>query len=217
MFFIKEPPKAEEKSAGAEGSTGRKFAPVMLKYALFQLIVCPCSMFIVQGISTYLAGHQIGSAALAGTVLIMYSIGTILVSSIGKVQKFFKRFTMPFCYSLVVVAYLLMVFVPTVVTPFVAAFLSGFGYMGSFSLMQVYSGNAVSREQIPLASSILLTGNQLGMFLCPILIRVADGIFHLTTDADSAFMLGAIVFCCMAVLALIPGLIVPKEDVVKSK
>lgn len=211
MFFIKEPPKAEE-SAGTAKPSGGKFSPVMLKYAFIQPFAAAFSFPIIVGISTYLAGHNIGNATLAGTVLIFYSLGCVAVSSLGTVQKFFKRFTMSFCYLLVASAFLLLVVFPHVVTAFIAVFMVGFGYMGGFSLMQVYAGSAVSPDQMPLATSILLTGNQLGMFASTWMMTLAHSIFHMTTDVDSTFVLGIIVYCVLAVLASIRGVIIPKEQ-----
>lgn len=209
MFFIKEPPKAPQSAETAK--TGGGFTPIMLKFPVVQLMASALSFPIIVGISTYFAGHGIGNATMAGTVLIFYSLGCTAVSTISKVKNFFKRFTMPFCYGLCLLANLLLLLFPMVPVTIVAVFLFAFGHMGAFSLMQVYAGSAVKPEQVPLASSLLLIGNQLGTFSSTWLMGFAHSIFHLTTDVDSAFALGACVYSILIIIALIPNVIVSKE------
>ena len=210
MFFIKEPPKTvqdpEEKK-----HVRAAFKPSMLKYAIAEMVNSTFALPAIIGVATYLAGHKIGNATLAGTVLMLYSLGAIALSYLGAVQKILKRFTLPFCYALAGIANALLVLFPGVVTTFIAMFMIGFGSMGAFALMQVYSGNSVSREQMPLATSILITGKQLGMFASVWAMKFAHSVFHLTTDADSVYAMGIMVFAVLACLALVRGIFVPKE------
>ena len=212
MFFIKEPPKSTSpEQAGAGTAAGSKFNPKVLLFAVSQMLATALTYPAIVGISTYLAGHEIGSATMAGTILILYSLGCVAVSSIGTIQKFFKRFTMTFCFAVLALAYALLVLFPSVITAFAALFLVGFGFMGEFSLMQVYVGAAVEPHQMPLATTLLLTGNQIGTFLSTFFMTIAHGIFHLTTDADSTFVLGIIIFIALGLAASVKGLIVPIE------
>ena len=218
MFFIREPERPQS-AAGSGASAGEKSAlnPKVFLYALIQMLSTAITYPAIMGISTYLAGHKIGSATMAGTILILYSLGCVAVSSLGAVQKIFKRFTMSFCFVLLTAAYVLLILVPSVPTAFVALFLVGFGFMGEFSLIQVYCGGCVRPDRVPMATSLLLTGNQIGVFISAFIMTLSHSVFHLTTDADSTFALGAILYIAFALLSSLRGLLVPYTEEQSAK
>ena len=213
MFFIREPaaPEAAVPERDAAKTAKSSLNPKVFLFAVLQMLATGVTYPAIMGISTYLAGHEIGSATMAGTILMLYALGCVAVSSLGAVQKIFRRFTMSFCFLLLALAYVLLIAFPSVVTAFIALFLVGFGFMGEFSLMQVYCGASVSPDRMPMATSLLLTGNQLGAFVSAFIMTFSHSLFHMVTDADSTFAFGAIAFTTCAAIAALKGVLVPKD------
>ncbi len=88
----------------------------------------------------------------------------------------------------------------------------GAGFMIVFSMLQVFNGIINDSASIALGTTLILIGNQLGIFISNYFILAAHAVFRRQSDIESAFLGAIIVFAVFAVLSAVRGVIVPKEN-----
>ena len=88
----------------------------------------------------------------------------------------------------------------------------GVGFMIVFSMLQVFNGIINDSASIALGTTLILIGNQLGIFISNYFILAAHAVFRRQSDIESAFLGAIIVFAVFAVLSAVRGVIVPKEN-----
>lgn len=195
-FFIKDPVKISDAVQTAD-QTDKKKVPVSKKavmLAVLQMVVTGVDYAFLLGVSTYIDTHGIGTVAIAGTAMIAYTLGALAVSSIGVLQKIFKRFTMLICYFIIAAGFAALIFAPGLITCFISMFLIAYGFTCAYTLLQVNLGQSVSPEQLPFSTSLLLIGNQIGLFIATFIIAFAQAIFRQSSDVDSVIILAVIVY-----------------------
>ncbi len=167
---------------------------------------------ILSGISTFAADHQIGAATVAGVAISAYSIGNLASSLLGPIQKIFKGYTTLLGYLLCVAGLALLLFIPSVPTMIIGCLIAGAGFMIVFSMLQVFNGIINDSASIALGTTLILIGNQLGIFISNYFILAAHAVFRRQSDIESVFLGAIIVFAVFAVLSAVRGVIVPKEN-----
>ena len=213
LFFLKEPEVQQDAEAAQENAAGGTKAPISGKavfYAILQAIATGSMYPLLLGLSTFYASHGLGDAVMAGTATTCYSLGCLITLVLGPIQKVFKNYTAFVGYLLATAGLALVYFVPGVATSMAGALIGGAGFMIAFSMIQVFTGMVVTPAQLAFSTTLILVGNQLGVYISSYIINIFDGIFHLATPYESAFLGGVIVFAVFTVASLVKGIIVPK-------
>lgn len=212
ILFLREPeasaPSAaqEEKTAAREPLGAR---PVV--YAVLQALATGVMYPLLLGISTFFVNKNIGDGVMAGTAITCYSIGCLASMLLGPVQKLFKNRTLPAAYLLAALGVAIVLLFPGFVTSCIGCVIAGAGFMIAFSMLQVFNAQVCSAGVLALASTLILVGNNLGVYISSYCMTVFHAIFGRATVEESAFFGCLVSFVIFAVLAFIPGLLVPKK------
>ena len=211
LFFMKEPEHVEEAANETQTAVKEKISGRVFMYAILQALATGAMYPLLLGISTFFEVHGIGDAVLAGTATTCYSLGCLVTMVLGPIQKVFKRYTAFVGYALATLGLALVLFVPGAVTSMIGCVIAGAGFMIGFSMIQIFNGIVCHPSRLAFASTLILVGNQLGVYVSSYIITAFHTVFHLTTSYESAFLGGIVVFAIYAVLSLLKGVIVPKN------
>ena len=213
LFFMQEPETeaapAEETEAAPAAKEPLGTRPVI--YAILQAIATGVMYPLLLGISTFFVNKNIGDGVMAGTVITCYSIGCLASMVLGPVQKVFKRLTLPVAYLVAAAGVAIVLFFPGFMTACIGSIIAGAGFMIAFSMLQVFNAQVCGPTVLALASTLILVGNNLGVYISSYCMTFFHAVFGRPTVEESAFFGDMVVFIIFAVLAFIPGLIVPKE------
>lgn len=213
VLFMVEPAKEEPVQAAAETAA----APAKLdkRVILYWIMQCLCTGVVYPLLSCmtiFFNDYQIGTPTQAGLALSIYTLGCAISGMlIVQMQKMFGRRTMTVGYALTAVGQAICLFVPSVLTIYVGAFITGFGYMLAFTCITVYIGQITAASKVTMATTVLMLVNQGGIFISSYLIIIAHSIFHRATSSESAFLLNLIVQVVFVIITLV-GTVVPRED-----
>lgn len=223
VFFLHEPDEEPEeaaagqvKEAAAAGSGAKEKLPAkVIFFVLLHMVLVGVKYPLLTGMATLFDVHQIGSPVLVGTVLSTYTLGCMASAFIDPVRKVFGKYTMAVGYGMAIVGLGMVLLHPTLFTCIAGCIISGAGFMWAFSLLQIYNADVCTPATLGLASTLMLVGNQVGVFISNYFILLFDSIFHLQTDIESAILGAIICFVVAVILCLVPGLVVPKKENIK--
>ena len=218
IFLFKEPEHAVP-AAAEEGNKTKM--PVITGRILFIMaaygIMCLCAFPLCIGISTFLAVKEMGSAALAGTILAFYTIGGAVGGALyNTVVKILGRFTLAVNAVLIGVGYFLIIYGGSVFAAGLGTFLCGAAFFLCIPLFMSYVSYELAPERIALGVSLVLACGQIGMFFSGYWISVADKIIPgmFGTDVERAFFCAAIVFIAIGIVSAV---IDPRPKQLKSR
>lgn len=201
VLFLKEPEhkeaEAEEEKAGKreEGKIGWR----IFYLCIMQFLSCCVLYPLLSGMATFIADKNLGSAAITGTILSVYTLaGAVCNFFLAPIMKMFKRFTISFLCLLVAGGELLIVFFPSVPVIFVGCALAGIGFGVVISVFQIYNGQSAPPSRAAFTSTLILAMLQLAIFASNYFIAGCHAVFQKATDAESAFIGGIIVYLAMA-------------------
>ena len=178
-------------------------------YAVLQAIATGVMYPLLLGISVFFVNKNIGDGVLAGTAITCYSIGCLASMVLGPVQKAFKKLTLPVAYFVAAAGVAIVLFFPGFITTCIGCIVAGAGFMIAFSMLQVFNAEVCGPTVLALASTLILVGNNLGVYISSYCMTAFHAIFNRPTVEESAFLGDLVVFVIFGVLSLIPGLIVP--------
>ncbi|HHW07438.1 MAG TPA: MFS transporter [Clostridia bacterium] len=205
--FLPKPKPA--KSAAAEGGgsfekpqlTGAAFgwAITMLLYFISGLILATYMAFFV-------AEQNLGTAAHAGQATMIFAIGGFLMGLVfGKLAQVARNNSLAIGLFMGVVAYLLIAYAPNIFFVYLGSLIYGFCVSTVFAAIMVGTSMSVKPNAVPLAMAIVVMGQNLGSFLCPYVITPLATAMSASVNKN-AFIVGAIWFAVMGVVALIWGI-----------
>ncbi|MFV0395177.1 MAG: MFS transporter [Coprobacillaceae bacterium] len=154
-----------KKSESLEGKKGDLY-PVIGYIGLIFLIAI---LYMTMGIkvSSLMTSEGYANASDASTVIMLLSLGAMLSGFLfGKIIKVLKDFTLPIAYMILAVAMFSIGISNSVVVTVFGGFVTGFG----FRMIMPYFINKINNSSISntgLATSLLLVGYNLGVFITP--------------------------------------------------
>ena len=152
-----------------------------------------CLFFFVfqNNVATFLDGHGIGDARLAGTVLSVLSATGIISGLVcGMIINRFKQNTFPLLCLAGGIGLLTLYLFPGRGAAFLAAFILGFIFSIRMPAGYLQASSSVSAPQVTMAITVFCCVCQIGQFLSPIVNNAITG--WLRVSADSQFLIGAI-------------------------
>jgi len=188
---------------------GQAQKPAMTKgafgWAFATLVFFLGGMILAVFMANFLEAKQYGGPAQAGTATMLFAIGGFLMGLVyGKIAQGAKNFTFAVGLLVCAISYLLVAFAPNLIVTYIGAIVYGFGITIIMATVMGGSAGSVTPWSIPLAISITTCGQNVGSYFCPFLAMGVAGLL----GADifkNAFLVGAILFAVMTVIALIWG------------
>lgn len=206
-LFLREPVEQqieEIPDMPKSGSNEKMNGKVFLYSAL--LLAETCMLYsVLSGLSTYYAEKEIGSAALAGTAVSAYSLAGVLVNlALPVFTKTAGRRLPGFCALFCAIGIALLLFVPNYIVTIVAMAICGIGYFPIYSVVQVYNGELQPASKLAFSSIIILTCNQLAVFVSSYYITICGNTLNFqNSEVSSSMLVSSVVFVALAVIMLL--------------
>lgn len=158
---------ASDENTGKKGSLGMLFITFVVDYMLF----CMMYSIVAYFISVYLIEVGIGDATLAGTLLAASTGAGFITSSVFGVlyAKLGKNATIPL-FVAYIAAMLLLYFVPSIPTAFIAMVILGLGYGVMFPYSYAYVADVVPMDRVNDAISYTTASYSILFFAAPFLV-----------------------------------------------
>lgn len=220
IVYLKFVPKVKiEDVISANGGNQKKdsnqksgsFLPV---FGYVALIFVAAMLYMIMGIkvASLMTSAGYGSASDASLVIILLSLGGISAGLLfGKIVKVFDQLATSIGLIILAIAMVILGVSQSLSLTFVGGFLTGFG----FKIFMPSLINKINNSNIPnttLATSLLLVGFNLGVFISPYGSILLQNI--IATDALPAlFITNAIGFICLAAITLVITMIKSKKPV----
>ena len=165
-------------------------------YALTQLLIIGTLYpMTVSGVSIYFDAYELGSPALAGTVMSLFPLFGVLGNLfLHRIMRLLGRFTIPAMCLAVIAGSSLSLLSHTMTAVALSYSLAGFGYHIIIGVLQVYNGGEAPREKMAFGSTMILAAKSVGIFLSSYFITACAWLFALKgrISLENAF-LGCIV------------------------
>ncbi|MGB9661303.1 MAG: MFS transporter [Moorellaceae bacterium] len=199
-----EPPKAA--AAGNEPSEKVQLTGAAYAWTITMLIYFIGGMILATYLAFLLTAHKLGTAAQAGQATMIFAIGGFLMGLIyGKLAQFARNASLAAGLFMGVIACLIIAFAPNILLVYLGSLIYGFSVTTVYASIMVGTSMSVKPAAVPLATSIVVAGQNLGSFLCPYIITPLSALMG--SDVNMfAFVTGAIWFGVMGVIALIWGM-----------
>ncbi|WP_258360906.1 MFS transporter [Moorella sulfitireducens] len=196
------------KGAGAEGGPAEKVELTGAAYgwALTMLIFFISGLILATYLAFFVADHNLGTAAQAGQATMLFAIGGFLMGLVyGRLAQWAKNTSLAVGLFIGVVSYLIIAFAPNIFMVYLGSLIYGFSVTTVFASIMVGTSMSVKPIAVPLATSFVVAGQNLGSFLCPYIITPVSAL--MSSDVNMfAFITGAILFAIMGIIALIWGM-----------
>ena len=209
IFLFKEPDPVETaalKSDTENTDDKEKLGALPFIYALIAMLATLWLYPLLTGMSTFIQAKGLGTAAVAGTILSLYTAGGAFAGAIlGKVQKVLGRFSINYALGVVVIGQALVLYVNNIVVIAIGAILCGIGYMSITPILTSYLRSAIAPKFLAISSSIILAAAQAGVFLSSYWIKLTDKMFsfYAGTDIDRAYFAAIVMFAVTCIICFV--------------
>ncbi len=152
--------------------------------------------------STIITVENIGNAAVAGTILSMYTVGGILGGAIfGKVFKLTGKMTIPVAILLIGLGLGITNFSHSVLWMIVGCTIAGIGFFIMFPAVMMEAGQKVTMAASAMASAMILGSINLGGFISSFYLGLLARLFHNQSPRFPIFIGMLIMFLAAVVWA----------------
>lgn len=177
MLFLSEPEKTEQQS-----SEKSKLPAIVF---ILSLAICFIYMNVnamILNMSTIITTEKIGNAALAGTILSMYTVGGIIGGFIfGKMYKMAGKMTIPLSIMILSLGLGISNFSHSVIMITIGCTIAGVGFFVIFPAILMEAGQKVSVSASAMVSAMILGSINLGGFLSSFYIGLLEMVFGSTS------------------------------------
>lgn len=196
----------EVEASAAESKQPRsKLDPRVFLYMAMMVISTLWLNPVLSGTATLISERSLGTAAISGTVVSMYTLGNAITSSFfGTIYKKLQKFGYPICTVGVVIGLALMVFGQNIFVIGLGVFCCGaFSNIKRCFLMQ-WAGDVCEGAAKTFASTMLMTGLSFGSFLSVYWITISNilcnGLTMFQTEITRSYALGCVLFAITSVI-----------------
>ena len=173
-------------------------------YLFFYFLACLVLYPILSGMSSFIVLKNLGSLAIAGTLISCHNIGGFVTGFFTDTfERKFKISTIPLSFLLITVGQLLALYVRNVIIIGIGSGLTGVGFFILISTITVYTGAISSDSNKTLRSTLLLVFMQFGMFLSSYFIEYSHILLKLPTDVESSWLASALICGICTVLTFV--------------
>lgn len=206
--LVLQEPEPEEPAAANTRQPRGKLDPRAFLYMAMMVISTLWLNPVLSGTATLISERNLGTAAIAGTVVSMYTLGNAITSSFfGAIYKKMQKYGYPICTVGVVIGLALMVFGQNIFVIGLGVFCCGaFSNVKRCFLMQ-WAGDVCEGAAKTFASTMLMTGLSFGSFLSVYWITISDilcsGLTMFQTEITRSYALGCVLFIITSVIFFI--------------
>lgn len=199
IFLLPEPAKVEKAKGEKVKMPGMVYVWSII-FLVYEMLLYP----MLTGMSSLILSNNLGTAASAGVVLTMFTVGGMVAGAIfGRVYHIATKYTIVIGMVLNAVGYILLIYGNSVLMFTVAATIVGVGFGFIMTSILMYVGMPVPQPEQPLAISIAIAFMSIGGFISSFFFAFIERAFNITS-MRFPFVLGAI---CMAIYAVIHTLL----------
>ncbi len=184
-------------------------------FAVLQFFVTMTAYPVLTTISTFLAIKNLGTAAVAGTVISIFGIGGILIGLIfGKIFHIFKKWAVSIFSFSILFGIALILWggnSGNLIIIFIGAFICGIGYCAVPSTMTTYAGLVTDNKTVAGSTMLLLAVVQLGVFASTYYITLSGKLFSfMGSEVEGTYLASMIMLAIIAIVFVVFKL-APKE------
>lgn len=210
FVFLREPQKVvpEQEKYRKKLKDENKYGSTLDKRVFLYaglLFLATCLVYtIVLGISTLFAEKNIGSPALAGVCISIYSVaGMIINLFLAKLIQIAGKRLLGLCFLFWTTGVALTLFTHSVALSMIGLVICGLGYFPVFSLFQLYNAQIQANEHLAFSSMIILIGNQLAVVASNLFIALSDAVFHFrNSETASSYLMTIILLIILGLFGL---------------
>ncbi len=158
------PADAETASEDAPKSKSKLPASVFVMSIAFGLLFIAFYPLILN-MSAIIVGENLGTAAAAGTVLSMYSVGGFVSLFFGAIYKVLNKKTIPVCLLVLIISLLLCYFGTNIALLMIASILGGAAMYVIMPALMMQFGEMLPPNDVATASGIMTACVNFGVFL----------------------------------------------------
>ena len=195
---IKEPEaQASEKDAVPGKRTG-KLDKRMYGYFVIVFVESVVLYPVLSGMSSFVIGHGIGSAAVAGVLIAFHNVGGFFAGFlVSRAEGLLGKSVIPAAFLITMAGQLMILYIPNVAVIALGTALTGVGYFLLYSTITVYTGRISTPDSLAAGSTGLLVAMQLGIFLSVYYMSLAHALFRAPSDVESSW-LGSALVCALS-------------------
>lgn len=199
IFLLPEPAKVETIKGEKVKMPGMVYVWSVI-FLVYEMLLYP----MLTGMSSLILANNLGTAASAGVVLTMFTVGGMAAGAIfGRVYHIATKYTIVIGMVLNAVGYIFLIYGNSVLIFTIAATLVGLAFGFIMTSILMYVGMPVPQSAQPLAISIAIGFMCLGGFLSSFFFAFVQHAFNITS-MRFPFVLGAI---CLVAYSIIQTLI----------
>lgn len=199
IFLLPEPAKVEKTKDEKVKMPGMVYVWSVI-FLVYEMLLYP----MLTGMSSLILASKLGTAASAGVVLTMFTVGGMAAGAVfGRVYHIATKYTIVIGMILNAVGYILLIFGNSIFIFTVAATIVGIGFGFIMTSILMYVGMPVPPSAQPLAISIAIAFMSIGGFISSFFFAFIERMLNITS-MRFPFVLGAI---CLAAYSVIQTLI----------
>jgi len=203
-------PSIEPMRSSGAGQTPQKVTVSLGGYgwAVTMLLFFVAGMVLATFMAFFITARGLGTPAHAGQATTLFALGGFFMGFLyGKLAQWTKNAHLALAAGLFMgfAAYLIIFLAQNLYLAYLGSFIYGFAVTTVYSAILVGTSLAVEPIAIPLATSFVIAGQNLGSFLCPYIMTPLAAI--LGTEINIfVFLAAALWLGVMAIVALLWGL-----------
>lgn len=173
--------------------------PLFIRFALFTFLVSIFATLFIVKVPSFITGQGIGTTQDASIAIMVISLGSLLSGTMyGKVKERLKNKTLPLFMIAMASSYIIVATATSFVQFLIGTIIFGYAFMIVIPYLQDASNNSFVNHT-SLATSVILIPQGIGGFISP---YVGNIIANLTTSAQHHYLIGALAFALLTLLAM---------------
>lgn len=198
VFFIPEPDVAQKTDRGEKPP---KMNSIVYLYMGIIILAMAFLNLLLLNMSQIIINEGLGTAATAGTVLSMFTIGGMVSGFVfSYLMKSLKQNLIPFAFGLLAITMATMAFGHSIMFLYIASVLGGFSISLLLPAMIMNITPKIHPAQAPFASSLIVSGLSIGGFIAVYIEALITKIFGVSGDLRFSFYVGLVIYVVAMIL-----------------
>lgn len=207
IFLLPEPEKIEKAKGEKVKMPGMVYVWSTI-FLVYEMLLYP----MLTGMSSLILANNLGTAASAGVVLTMFTVGGMIAGAIfGRVYHIATKYTIVIGMIANAIGYILLIYGNSILVFTIAATIVGVGFGFIMTSILMYVGMPVPQSAQPLAISIAIAFMSIGGFVSSFFFAFIQHTFNITS-MRFPFVLGVICLVAYSIIQTLINLKSPKTQ-----
>lgn len=207
IFLLPEPEKVEKAKGEKVKMPGMVYVWSTI-FLVYEMLLYP----MLTGMSSLILANNLGTAASAGVVLTMFTVGGMIAGAIfGRVYHIATKYTIVIGMIANAIGYILLIYGNSILVFTIAATIVGVGFGFIMTSILMYVGMPVPQSAQPLAISIAIAFMSIGGFISSFFFAFIEHTFNITS-MRFPFILGVICLVAYSIVQTLINLKSPKTQ-----